>query len=58
MVNEPLTDGLSEEPLAVNDPKHWAAGVPGVAPIGLFASPDRPAQIIAHVDAHKSKAWV
>ena len=30
MVNEPPTDGLFEEPLAVHDPKHWAAGVPGV----------------------------
>jgi formate dehydrogenase major subunit len=30
MVNEPPTDGLFEEPLAVHDPKRWAAGVPGV----------------------------
>lgn len=30
MVNEPPTDGLVEEPLAVHDPKEWAAGVPGV----------------------------
>jgi formate dehydrogenase major subunit len=30
MVNEPPTDGLTEEPLAVHDPKRWAAGVPGV----------------------------
>ncbi|HJV13597.1 MAG TPA: FdhF/YdeP family oxidoreductase [Propionibacteriaceae bacterium] len=30
MVNEPPTDGMFEEPLAVHDPKHWAAGVPGV----------------------------
>jgi len=30
MVNEPPTDGLFEEPLAVHDPKQWAAGVPGV----------------------------
>jgi molybdopterin-dependent oxidoreductase alpha subunit len=30
MVNEPPTDGLAEEPLAVHDPKEWAAGVSGV----------------------------
>jgi molybdopterin-dependent oxidoreductase alpha subunit len=30
MVNEPPTDDLVEEPLAVHDPKEWAAGVPGV----------------------------
>jgi formate dehydrogenase major subunit len=30
MVNEPPTDGQAEEPLAVHDPKEWAAGVPGV----------------------------
>jgi formate dehydrogenase major subunit len=30
VVNEPPTDGLAEEPLAVHDHKDWAAGVPGV----------------------------